>query len=345
MNCHSRAVKTGVHPITGEAVIDWHLQNDDVRLVISSYGLRLKSLIFLDRYASPLNLVLGLCSAEAYHRDESYLGAVVGRFANRIRHGQFRLGNQQFTLDKNHGQHHLHGGTYGFSQATWQGKTTNSGVQFHLLSAAGDQGYPGTMQISVTVSLIGSALGYHYQATSDVDTVINLTNHAYFNLSGTDGWQDGTVNILDHALRVRAGAYLPIDTQTLPTGKVESVVGTPFEFRTTKILGPLMKATHEQLRLGQGFDHCLVLDKMSEPTTETPAATLYSEQSGIRLDVVTTEPGLQLYTGNHLSVPHAGICLETQHFPDSPNVSHFPSTRLVSGDVFDSTTIYQLSCD
>ena len=345
MSCHCVAVESGVHSVTGEPVVDWHLHNDKVRLVISSYGMRLKSLVFCDQYASPLNLVLGLESLEAYQQDESYLGAVVGRFANRIRHGRLRLGDQFIELERNHGPHHLHGGTLGFSQVVWRGEATNKGVQFNLLSAAGDQGYPGTLHVSVTVSLIGAALSYHYQATSEVDTVINLTNHSYFNLNGTAGWHDGAVNILGHALSVRADQYLPIDADILPTGEVERVEGTPFDFREVKILESCMKADHEQLRMGQGFDHCMVLDSMSESTTEAPAASLYSVQSGIRLDVFTTEPGLQLYTGNHLPVPHAGICLETQHFPDSPNLDHFPSTRLVGGDVFDSTTIYLLSCD
>jgi aldose 1-epimerase len=345
MSTHCTALHVGVHPLTGEPVVDWHLQNDEVRLVISNYGLRLKSLIYCDQDASPLNLVLGLDSFEAYQQDESYLGAVVGRFANRIRNASLRLNDQHVDLDRNDGRHHLHGGAHGFSQRVWKGEATNNGIEFQLCSAAGDQGYPGTLQVTVTVSLIGSALGYHYQATSDVDTVINLTNHTYFNLNGTSGWQAGSENIFGHALSVRADSYLPIDAETLPTGEIEPVEGTPFDFRKTKVLGQCMDAGHEQLRLGQGFDHCLVLDSTSEPTIEAPAVTLYSAQSGIRLDIMTTEPGLQLYTGNYLSAPHAGLCLETQHFPDSPNVAYFPSTRLAGGDVFDSTTIYQLSCD
>jgi aldose 1-epimerase len=345
MSTHCFSTDVGVHPVTAEPVVDWHLNNDDVQLVISSYGLRLQSLVFCDQYATPLNLVLGLDSFDAYQRDENYLGAVVGRFANRIRDGALQIGDQAIKLDMNHGQHHLHGGTHGFSQRVWQGEATTNGVRFELLSAAGDQGYPGTMQVTVTVSLVGSVMGYHYQATSDVDTVINLTNHSYFNLNGTTAWEEGGVSILNHELSLRAGEYLPVDAETLPTGKIESVEGTPFDFRQKKAMGPSLDIPHEQLKFGQGFDHCMILDVMSEPTNEEPAATLYSPLSGIRLELSTTEPGLQLYTGNYLPVPQAGLCLETQHFPDSPNMAQFPSTRLFAGDVFDSTTIYRLSCD
>jgi len=345
MSTHCFSTNVGKHPVTGEAVVDWHLNNDDVHLVVSSFGLRLQSLVFRDQYATRLNLVLGLDSFEDYQHDENYLGAVVGRFANRIRDGALQVDDQPIMLDLNHGQHHLHGGANGFSQRVWQGEATTDGVRFQLLSAAGDQGYPGTLQVTVTVSLVGSALGYHYQATSDVDTVINLTNHSYFNLNGTTGWQDGVVSIHNHELSLRAGQYLPIDAEVLPTGEIESVEGTPFDFRKMKTIGLGLDASHDQLRLGQGFDHCMVLDVMSEPTTEIPVATLYSPLSGIRLEVSTTEPGLQLYTGNYLPMPQAGLCLETQHFADSPNMAQFPSTRLFAGDVFDSTTIYRLSCD
>ena len=332
------------HDATGQPQFVWRLESEQLKVVVSEYGVRLMAVYVRDKNHVQRNVVLGLASTEDYRQDTASLGAVVGRFANRIRDARYDDGGHEVCLDKNHGLHHLHGGELGFEDVLWQAAATTTGVCFTYRSVDGEQGYPGDLDVSVTLSLMGDSLGYHYQAISNRDTIINLTNHAYFNL---DGATTGEGDIRNHELQIAAGAYLPIDKDVLPTGEIKAVADTAFDFSQPANIGSRLVLRDEQLSLGLGFDHCFVLNQTpngdDDGALAQPVARLYSPESGIVLEILSSEPGLQFYTGNYLPKPHAGLCLETQHFPDSPNMPHFPSTRLAAGAVFDSTSIYRFT--
>jgi len=233
-------------------------------------------------------------------------------------------------LDKNDGSNHLHGGYAGFADQLWLCRETTAGLEFSLTSAAGQGGFPGNLLVGVRISLEADALVYEYEATTDADTPLNLTNHSYFNLEGRD------TSILAHKLQVDADFYLPIDAECMPGGEPVRVEQSPFDLRQWREIGACLDSSSEQLKLaGGGYDHCLVLSGEDEI-----AARLYSPLTGLCLRVSTTEPGLQVYTANHLPGPRTAICLETQHFPDSPNQPRFPSTLLRAGAVFKSSSRY-----
>jgi aldose 1-epimerase len=275
-----------------------------------------------------------------------YFGAIVGRYGNRIAGGRLSLGGASYALTRNDGDNCLHGGAVGFDKAVWTiADATDRSVTFTHVSQDGDEGFPGNLRANVTYSLSDSSeLRVNYEATTDALTVINLTQHTYWNLGGA-----GNGSILDHELTIRAASYTPTDAALIPTGEVCPVSGTPFDFRQPTRVGERIHAHHQQILNGQGYDHNFVLD--SYGPNDRFAAFLRDPKSGRSLRVETTEPGLQLYTGNRLDgsiigkrgiqySAHEAVCLETQHFPDSPNNPQFPSTTLTPGQRYTSQTIF-----
>ena len=310
-----------------------------------------------DRQGRMADVVAGLDSAEEYAHDRRYMGALIGRFANRIAGGRFTLDDVEYVLPLNNGPNQLHGGPCGFSSKRWRvapfERQGTRGAVLSVSSASGDQGFPGTMHVRVTYALDDDdAFTVSYSAITDAPTVVNLTQHSYFNLAGHDA---GT--ILDHELQIGATYITPVDAALIPTGAFRGVRRTPFDFARMQTIGARIGADDEQLRLAAGYDHNFVLRRprsvrgRNEPTV---AARLRDPASGRTLEISTTEPGLQLYTGNTFDAGRPGkggyayprygaVALETQHFPDSPNQPQFPSTVLRPGDEFRSTTIYRFS--
>ncbi len=313
----------------------------------TDYGARLLSLEAPDRDGKVAHVVLGFDSAAAYAEDKSYQGAVVGRYGNRIARGKFTLGGQVVEIPQNNGVNALHGGPVGFSRKLWQGKEIGGGLEFTLVSPAGDMGFPGTLTATIRYTLVeagaGVALNLDYTATTDAETVVNLTNHAYFNLSGVEG-----STILDHEIAIFAEHFTPTDANLIPTGELAPVAGTPFDFREATGIGLRIGEPHEQLVRAGGYDHNWVFGENGVMKT---AAKVYEPTTGRTLTVETSEPGMQFYSGNFLvgAMPNrdggvygfrSGFCLETQHYPDSPNQPDFPSTTLRPGETLRSTTIF-----
>ncbi|MFI9149386.1 aldose epimerase family protein [Streptomyces sp. NPDC053367] len=300
------------------------LERAGVRVRVLSYGGIVQSVEIPDREGRLTDVVLGFADPEGYVAHPGpYLGALVGRYANRIAGGRFTLDGVAYALEHNDGGNSLHGGGRGFDKRGWDMTPVAHGVRLELVSDDGEEGFPGRLEVSATYTLTASgALRIAYEAVTDAPTVVNLTNHSYFNLAGS-GPAGG------HELRIDASRFTPVDADLIPTGELADVTGTRFDFRTAR-------------RTGSGYDHNFVLDK---GVTDAPAevAELYDPESGRVLTVSTTEPGLQLYTADHLSAPFApgdGIALETQHFPDSPNRPEFPGTVLRPGEVYRSETVY-----
>ncbi len=316
---------------------------------ILTYGGTLVSLRSPDRNGVMGDVILGFDSLDAYLGVHPYLGALVGRYANRIAGGRFHLGDHEYVLARNNGPNHLHGGPGGFHRQVWHAQTfelpEGPGVELHYLSRDGEEGFPGNLSVTVTYTLAGAALRIDYLATTDRETVLNLTNHAYFNLAGGG-------DILGHVLQIPAEHIVPVDETLIPTGELAKVAGTPFDFRKPTLVGARIGVDDEQLRRAGGYDHTWVIDKA--PGELGLVARLTEPSSGRMLKVITTEPGVQFYTGNMIEcgmagrggqtyTRYSGLCLEAQHFPDSPNQSSFPSTILRPGNVYRQTTIYWLS--
>lgn len=318
----------------------------------TNYGGIITALLVPDGDGKLGDVTLGLSSFDEYLKNPPYFGAIIGRYGNRIAKGQFKLDDQTYKLPKNDGPNTLHGGTKGFDKVVWQAEPFENedavGVIFTYTSKDGEQGFPGNLQTRVTYTLTDkNELSFDYHATTDQPTVVNLTQHAYFNLAG-----DGNGDVLGHEFTIYANEYTPVSKQLIPTGKIESVTDTPFDFRNKVVLGSRIGADDEQLKLGGGFDHNFVL-KRKEPGLSLAARV--SEPSTRRvMEVYTTEPGVQFYTGNFLDDKlaakpgkpygkHSGFCLETQHFPDSPNQAAFPSTVLRPGEEYHSKTVYAFS--
>lgn len=332
----------------GTAVERFTLTNaNGVVVVLSSLGAAIHSLRTPDREGRPADVVLGFETLEQWVANPPFFGVIVGRYANRIAGGRFALDGATYSLATNNAPNHLHGGTRGFDKVVWRAEplveADGEAVRFTYVSADGEEGYPGTLTTSVVYTLTANnELRLDYAATTDKATVVNLSNHAYFNLAGT-----GTV--LDHELQINADRYTPVNATLIPTGELAPVAGTPFDFRQATAIGARITADHEQIRIGGGYDHNFVLN--GTPGELRLAARAFDPSSGRTLEVQTTEPGVQLYSGNFgspiagrggESYPrHAGFCLETQHFPDSPNQSSFPSTVLRPGDRFESTTVFR----
>jgi len=318
-------------------------------LALSNYGARIVGLLVPDNRGRLTDVVLGFPTIHDYWRaTEPYHGATIGRFANRIAFGKFEIQGVSYACSPNNGPNLLHGGENGFHNQVWDYRINQpQEVSFFYTSADGEAGFPGNLSVAVTYQFTGDhELMIRYRAETDKPTVVNLTNHAFFNLNG-----EGNGDVLNHRLQLNADTYLPINHMQIPAGEIAEVGGTPFDFRNPKTLGCDIGRPDEQLANGRGYDHCFVL---IPPATGVPAAVIVSPQTGIQLSVSTTEPAIQLYSGNMLTGQDIGkrgnpynkysaFCLETQHFPDSPNHPHFPSTLLMPGQVFQSETIYQFS--
>ncbi|MCC7043294.1 MAG: galactose mutarotase [Acidobacteria bacterium] len=332
----------------GTAVERFTLSNaDGVTVVLSSLGAAIHSIRTPDREGRAADVVLGFETLDQWVANPPFFGVIVGRYANRIAGGRFSLDGATYTLATNNAPNHLHGGTRGFDKVVWRAEplaeADGDAVRFTYVSADGEEGYPGTLTTSVVYTLTAdNELRLDYTATTDKATVVNLSNHAYFNLAGT-----GTV--LDHELQINADRYTPVDATLIPTGELAPVAGTPFDFRQATAIGARITANHEQIRIGGGYDHNFVLNGTAGELRL--AARALDPSSGRMLEVHTTEPGVQFYSGNFASPiagrggesypRHAGFCLETQHFPDSPNQSSFPSTMLRPGQTFESTTVFR----
>ena len=320
-----------------------------VTITVLSFGGVIQSILAPDRAGELADVTLGYDTLAEYEKDKSYLGALVGRYANRISGGRFSLDGRDYTLAQNAGGNHLHGGMRGFNKAVWSVEPFEEngelGLVLQHVSPDGDEGYPGTLRSRVTYRLTASGeLVIDFFATTDAATPANLTQHAYFNLAGS-----GSGDILGHVLELNASRFTPVDSTIIPTGELRSVRGTPFDFATPEVVGARIDADDEQLRLAGGYDHNFVIDRAGGDLTL--AARLTDPVSGRGVDIQTTEPGIQFYTGNFLDgtvvgkggVPHryrSGLALETQHFPNSPNEPAFPSTILRPGAEHRSRTVY-----
>ena len=314
---------------------------------IITYGGTLTALRVPDRAGAFGDIVLGFDTLEPYLADHPFLGALVGRFCNRIAGAQFTLNGTTYPLARNDGPNHLHGGPHGFHRVIWRASERPSdegpSLALYYLSRDGEEGYPGNLSVDVVYTLTDqNALRIDYSATTDRDTVINLTHHAYFNLTGGD--------ILSHQLELDGTRYLPIDETLIPIGELRPVQHTSMDFTTSTAIGDRIASDDEQVRRGHGYDHTWVIDKPAGALGH--AARVYAPDSGRVLDVSTTAPGVQFYSGNMLDgslagkggaiyTRNSGLCLETQHFPDSPNQPQFPSTVLHPGETYRQTTIFQ----
>ncbi len=324
---------------------------------VTNYGCIITELEVPDRNGKMVDIVLGFDSLEDYVAETPYFGAVIGRYSGRIANGEFSIANQKYTVVQNNGDNHLHGGLAGFDKVVWKTETEETDdkviLTFKYLSPNGEENYPGTLMTTVVYTFTNSVLTVDYQATTDETTVINMTQHSYFNLSGAKE------NILEHELQLNASRILELNDNLIPTGTFTNVAQTPFDFRNLKKIGQDIYTKNRQLELGEGYDHCFVIDTTINNISETKlnlplAAALYHEKSGRFLEVFTTEPGIQLYTANYLKgqftgkngqkyQQYDGVCLETQHFPDSPNQLDFPNVVLNPDEKFQSTTIFRFS--
>jgi aldose 1-epimerase len=337
----------------GTQVHRWTLSRGGTRMKVLSYGGIVQSLELPDRFGRYANVSLGFDTIEAYVAGSPYFGAVIGRYGNRIARGRFTLDGTAYQLPVNDGPNSLHGGDKGFDKRVWDvtpfTAEDGTGLTLRRTSRDGEMGYPGTLDVEVTYTLTDAGeFRIDYAATTDAPTVVNLTNHTYFNLAG-----EGSGGIYDHELGLAASRYTPVGATLIPTGELAPVADTPFDFQHPKPIGRDIRESHQQMLYGQGFDHNFVLDKGITDAPE-PAATVYEPCSGRRMEISTTEPGIQLYSGNFLDGTLAGtsgsvyrqgdaFCLETQHYPDSPNQPDFPSTVLRPGQTYRSTTIHTFS--
>jgi aldose 1-epimerase len=329
----------------GRPVHAYTLENKGVRVVVLDYGAILAEVHVPDRAGRVADIALGYDSLGGWLPDQGYMGATVGRYANRIGGGKFSLDGRSYTLAVNNPPNHLHGGRQGFNQKLWSGKVVRrdvgEGVELEYLSPDGEEGYPGNLRATVTYLLTAAnELRIEFAATTDHPTVVNLTNHAYWNLTG-----DARTPILGHELTLHARSFLPV-ASGIPTGEFAPVTGTPFDFTAAKPVGRDIVANHEQLRQGFGYDHCWVV----EGTGLRRAAFVHDPVSGRTLELLTDQPGLQFYTGNWLNGvgkggvayrPRTGLCLEPQNFPDSPNIPAFPTATLRPGETYRHTSVYR----
>ena len=317
---------------------------------IATYGGVVVSLKAPDRNGKTADVVLGFDDLDGYVANfntpaNAFFGAIIGRYANRIAHGSFTLDGKKYSLPQNDGQNTLHSGTHGFNNVVWKAKPVANGVELTYLSKDGESGFPGNLSATVRYTLIKGDLRIEYSATTDKDTVVNLTNHSYFNLAGQG-------DILKNEVTLHASRFTPVDAALIPTGELKPVEGTPFDFRKATAVGARIGADDAQLHLGHGYDHNWVLDSGGGKLVE--AAEVYEPSSGRVLKVMTDQPGIQFYTGNFLNGTIKGkggkpdelrsaLCLETQHFPDSPNHPDFPTTELKPGERYHTVTVYSLS--
>ena len=335
----------------GEAVDLYTLKNrNGTEIAITNYGGIVVSLKTVDKLGRMANVALGFDRFEGYLTPPPYFGAIIGRYGNRIAKGKFKLDGKDYTLAKNNGENSLHGGNEGFDKKVWAAESQSTpGSQTLVLkytSKDGEEGYPGTLDVTVTYTLNDSDdLSIDYKAKTDKATVLNLTNHTYFNLAG-----EGQGDILDHSMTINASRFTPVDSGLIPTGELKNVEGTPFDFRKPLSIGARINAADDQIKLGGGYDHNYVLDRTGSGLEL--AARASESTTGRVLEVWTTEPAVQFYTGNFLDgtligatnrpyPKRSGFCLETQHYPDSPNQPAFPTTVLKPGEEYKSTTVWK----
>lgn len=331
------------------------MNKNGIEAQITNFGGIVVSLKTPDRKGQLADIVLGYDNLEGYIGDKAYLGAIIGRYANRIAKGQFVLNGKTYHIPLNDGPNVLHGGPDAFNKKVWTAKDisthTTPMLQLTYLSKDGENGFPGNLNVQVTYSLTSNnELRIDYAATTDKDTVLNLTNHSYFNLKG-----EGQGDILQHEVRLNANKFTPVDVTLIPTGELKNVQGTPFDFRKSTAIGARINMDDQQLKYGLGYDHNWVLNGMGAGQLVT-AARVHEPTTGRVLEVLTDQPGVQFYSGNHLDgtihgkggkvyQQRAAFCLETQHYPDSPNHPAFPSTVLKPGQKFHSTTIYKFGVE
>jgi len=347
----------------GESVDEYTLTNaHGMEVKIITYGGIITSIRVPDRYGNMANVTLGFASLEDYETNNtSYFGALIGRYGNRIAGAKFTLDGVEYTLAANNGPNSLHGGLKGFDKVVWDAQEAEAengvALQLSYLSADMEEGFPGNLSVTVVYTLTDdNELVIDYSATTDKPTVVNLTNHAYFNLAG-----EGTGSIDNHILMINADRYTPVDDTLIPTSELAPVEGTPFDFRTPRLIGPSQRSPDEQIVYGRGIDHNFVLNRDSfDDTSMMLAAVLYEPAFGRTLEVWTTEPGLQVYCenwegqwanpmkfgpGGNFYRQDEGIALETQHFPDSPNQPDFPSVTLLPDETYETTTIFKFDVD
>ncbi|MDB4927040.1 aldose epimerase family protein [Mucilaginibacter sp.] len=335
--------------ITGRQTNLYVLQNNaGMQVAITNFGGYLVGALVPDKKGKLTSVIIGFDNIEGLLKQESYYGATIGRYGNRIADGKFTLEGKEYRLFVNNGPNSLHGGKYNFSYRVWEANQIDAKtVTLEYLSEDMEEGYPGNLKVKITYQLTDdNAITITYEATTDKTTIVNLTNHAYFNLNG-----EGNEDILNHVMQIAADNYTPVNNTMIPTGKIEPVKGTPFDFTNPERIGKRIKADNEQLKFGNGYDHNFVLNKRG---AHSPAATVTGDKSGIKLEVYTDQPGMQFYTGNFMpgtNILRGGVkdkmctafAMETQHFPDSPNQPHFPSTVLKPGEIYKTQTTYKFS--
>lgn len=333
------------HTADGVAVPIFTLKSGKIEVRVMAYGAKLVSIRTPDRNGKMADVVLGYDHLDDYLKDnDTHFGSIVGRFGNRIAMGRFSIDGNSYQVPQNDGTNALHGGPKGFDRYVWESREAPDGVEFTHVSPDGHMGFPGTLTAKVKYSLSGNTLRLDYTATTDKPTVVNLTNHAYFNLRGDDQG-----DILGGQLQLNADRMTPVDASLIPTGELASVAGTPFDFSKPTVVGARIGDQNEQLKLGRGYDHNFVIN--GQPGTLRQAAIMTEPENGRTMTVETTEPGIQFYTGNFLAgvftgrhgikyEKRTGFCLETQHYPDSPNQPNFPNTLLRPGATLHSTTTF-----
>lgn len=340
--------------VEGKDVFLYTLTNSKGAMIkATNYGGIVVSILVPDKAGKMDDIALGYSDVDSYVKNSPYFGAIIGRYGNRIGQAHFSLKSKEYTLAANNNENNLHGGLKGFDKVIWSAKPIKGkksvGIQFDYTSKDGEEGFPGELQVTVTYWLTNNnEFKIDYKATTNKTTVVNLTHHSYFNLSG-----EGNGDILGHELVINAEKYTPIDEGLIPTGELAKVKGTPMDFRKFTAIGARIGADSEQLKFGKGYDHNWVLKRKNADDMEL-AASLYDPKSGRLMEVLTTEPGLQFYSGNFLDgtitgksgKPYpvrSGLCLETQHYPDSPNKASFPSVVLKPGETYKTSTIYRFS--
>lgn len=340
--------------IDDKAVDLYTLTNaNNIKIQVTNYGGIITSFIMPDKNGVLGDIVLGYSNLNDYVANNPYFGAIIGRYGNRIAKGTFSIDEHDYTLQVNNGDNSLHGGLKGFDKVVWDAKTSSDAnsvsLELHYLSKDGEEGYPGNLDVTMIYTLTNSnTLEMQYTATTDKATIVNLTNHSYWNLAG-----EASGDILGSELYINANFITPVDTGLIPTGELMPVENTPFDFTTQQPIGSRIESDNEQLKAGRGYDHNWVLNKENIADTVL-AASVYEPKSGRYMEIYTTEPGIQFYSGNFLDgnitgksgTSYAfrnGLCLETQHYPDSPNKPDFPSTVLRPGETYSTKTIHKFS--
>ncbi len=337
--------------IDGKKVSSYEISNGQITAHFTNYGARIVSLWVPDKDGAPTDVVVGFGSLDNYLKStEPYFGATIGRYGNRIAKGKFTIDGVEYNVPLNNGQNALHGGKKGFQDVIWDvAQPDSKTLIFTYLSKDGEEGFPGNLNTKVTYSITdNNELRMDYEASTDKTTIVNLTNHAFFNLNG-----EGSGEILNHSVQIFADKFNPVDSTLIPSGELQSVSNTPFDFNTVKTIGERINADNEQLKFGKGYDHNYILNGKKE-NGMLQAATVVGDKSGIKMEIFTQEPGMQFYSGNFMQGKNTfkngstdefrtAFAMETQHFPDSPNQPSFPTTLLKPGEKYHTVSIYKFS--